>query len=433
MELADDLEGITTLMRMHVEIRNYSRFKKVYRNSFVARNAVQFLLNQGLVDDREEAVDLCQMMIDRGLMLHARDKDDSKKRPFTDGGDLYRFTEDMNASSFVAQNGAGNGDVTHTGKLGCKFSFASHTCHNSLILDLSLAEEIETAVAQGDMVMRKAAFEKLRARVKEQVGQGASEWDLTQSIAVGDIPMSVYRRQRPWGVENTRMDGTLAESPLTFVNNILRFSQRSKWESDFDDGVGVESIEIEGEKESMLSISEEALSSRIESRIRADRPRQSRATPGAENTDTGNGTGTGKSSASMLGDGSSSQRDNSGVEDSGSRGSYMNDPLNLQNPNNLVNSNINDFLSTVDLAGIPENMSVGYLNDPGRQTALSHLRKQMMASMPDQCMLCNTDLATPGDIRFCPCCAMVACAACVSRRVFELSSRTIVSVRYYIP
>lgn len=119
-----------------------------------------------------------------------------------------------------------------------------------------------------------------------------------------------------------------------------------------------------------------------------------------------------------------------GDTDGGGDGTSFNDPTSSLNPNNLngPNSSLNNFLSTVDLAGIPENMSVGYLNDPGRQTALSHLRKQMMASRPDECMLCNTDLATPGDIRFCPCCAMVACAACVGRRVFELSSRKVVSV-----
>jgi len=31
---------------MHVEIRNYSRFKRIFPNCFVASNAVDFLLNQ---------------------------------------------------------------------------------------------------------------------------------------------------------------------------------------------------------------------------------------------------------------------------------------------------------------------------------------------------------------------------------------------------
>ena len=47
MDLDGDLEGIATLVRMNLEIRNYSRFKRIYTNCFVASNAVDFLLNQG--------------------------------------------------------------------------------------------------------------------------------------------------------------------------------------------------------------------------------------------------------------------------------------------------------------------------------------------------------------------------------------------------
>jgi hypothetical protein len=36
----------TPRQRMHVEIRNYSRFKRIFPNCFVASNAVDFLLNQ---------------------------------------------------------------------------------------------------------------------------------------------------------------------------------------------------------------------------------------------------------------------------------------------------------------------------------------------------------------------------------------------------
>lgn len=223
------------------------------------------------MDDRTEAVGMCNLMIERGLLAHARDKDEasSKKRPFVDGGDLFRFSDDTGPASRISDQAAGNGDMTHTGKLGCKFSFAPHTCHNSLILDLSLAEEIESAVAQGDMATRKITFEKLRARVKECVTQGAAGWDLTQSITVSDVPMNVFSKQRPWGIQNTRMDGTLAESPQTFVSNILRFSQRSKWESNFDDGVSVESIDLEGEHDSLIGLTEAQVTARIAARVRA--------------------------------------------------------------------------------------------------------------------------------------------------------------------
>lgn len=63
-----------------------------------------------------------------------------------------------------------------------------------------------------------------------------------------------------------------------------------------------------------------------------------------------------------------------------------------------------------------------------RQHALAHLRKQMMLSNPQECMLCQTNFDSSADIRFCPCCAMVSCASCVSKRVFEVVSRQVVSV-----
>lgn len=43
-------------------------------------------------------------------------------------------------------------------------------------------------------------------------------------------------------------------------------------------------------------------------------------------------------------------------------------------------------------------------------------------------MLCSADFGSQREIRFCPCCAMVSCAACVARRVFEVASRQMVSV-----
>ena len=89
---------------------------------------------------------------------------------------------------------------------------------------------------------------------------------------------------------------------------------------------------------------------------------------------------------------------------------------------------LNFFLETVEQASVPSNTPIAFLNDPDRQHALAHLRKMMMMSNPQECMLCATDFKSQGEIRFCPCCSMVSCAACVARRVFEVSSRQMVSV-----
>lgn len=70
-------------------------------------------------------------------------------------------------------------------------------------------------------------------------------------------------------------------------------------------------------------------------------------------------------------------------------------------------------------------MSIAFLNDSERQFALAHLRKQMMAAHPMECMRCDTPFQSQADIRFCPCCAVVSCVSCVSRRVFEVVSRQV--------
>lgn len=47
-------------------------------------------------------------------------------------------------------------------------------------------------------------------------------------------------------------------------------------------------------------------------------------------------------------------------------------------------------------------MAIAFLNDPERQHALAHLRKQMMASNPQECMLCQSFFDSSADIRCCP-------------------------------
>src|SRR5690606_9993990 len=73
-------------------------------------------------------------------------------------------------------------------------------------------------------------------------------------------------------------------------------------------------------------------------------------------------------------------------------------------------------------------MPIGFLNDPERQHALGHLRNQMLQASPMECMICDSPFQSSADYRFCPCCATIACQACVSKRVFEVVSRQIVSV-----
>ncbi len=56
---------------------------------------------------------------------------------------------------------------------------------------------------------------------------------------------------------------------------------------------------------------------------------------------------------------------------------------------------------------------------------LIHVAPQMMLSGPEECMLCQEWFESSSEIRFCPCCAMVCCYACVRKRAFEVVSRQV--------
>lgn len=58
MAVEDDLVGIVNLMRVHLEIRNRSFLKRVYRDCFIGMDAVDFLVMQGFADSRKQAVEL---------------------------------------------------------------------------------------------------------------------------------------------------------------------------------------------------------------------------------------------------------------------------------------------------------------------------------------------------------------------------------------
>jgi hypothetical protein len=55
----------------------------------------------------------------------------------------------------------------------------------------------------------------------------------------------VYEKTRPrGGFKNIKMTGVIGESPKEFVRGILSFERRKQWESNFEDGVVVETIDI---------------------------------------------------------------------------------------------------------------------------------------------------------------------------------------------
>jgi len=160
-----DIVGIMALLRNHIEIRNRSWMKTVYRDCFIGSEAVDFLVSQGLADTREIGVQICRKMQSKNLIKSANNSESSK---FVDSYQYYRFSEDDAVSSVLGTSKAGNSNGFFPGQGGCKFSFPPHTVHNSLVIDIGLAEEIERAVAGASLESRLHAIKKLRARVREQ-------------------------------------------------------------------------------------------------------------------------------------------------------------------------------------------------------------------------------------------------------------------------
>lgn len=215
--------------------------KRVHRDCFLGSDAVSFLITHGFSDTRADAVVFGQTMINKNFIKHASDP----KRRFCDAYMYYRFADDESEASVLAPSNGGNGRGVYYGQGGCKFSFAPHTAHNSYVLDIALAEEVERAVAGASVESRAHAFAKLRARIREEAANDGSDWILTQHTEVNQVSLNVYERARPKGdFKNVRLTGLVAQSPKSFVEGLLDLTRRGQWDSMFSDGVVVEAVEL---------------------------------------------------------------------------------------------------------------------------------------------------------------------------------------------
>ena len=92
---------------------------------------------------------------------------------------------------------------------------------------------------------RLLTFQKLRDRVKEVFNEDAPNWSLAQSQEVHDTVIAVYQRKRPRGdFKNLKMTGTVGSGPREWIQGIMGFDMRKQWESQFEDGVVVEGIDL---------------------------------------------------------------------------------------------------------------------------------------------------------------------------------------------
>jgi intracellular sulfur oxidation DsrE/DsrF family protein len=221
------------------------------------------------------------------------------------------------------------------------------------------------------------------------------EWVLSQSssVSVNQTKISVFHRRRG-GVEGVKMTGMVGESPCAFVKGVVDFTTRKHWEGMFEDGIVVQPIDT-GEPLNALIL-----------------------TPPTTPLEGGDGGGKGekgeggKSSVTPKGKLSMASRLFTSPFSGGGAKKKVEMPLpesfheQAKSLCPAVARNTDDvlsFLQTVDIAGVPRGMAIAFLNDPERQHALTHLRKQMMLSRPMECMLCQrTFEKSLSDIRFCP-------------------------------
>lgn len=391
-----ELRELVNLLRHHVEIRNRSFMRNVYRDCFIGSDAVDFLLSQGFAKDRKEGVSIGKLMLKKSLIRHVS----GTSSRFQDAYLYYRFQEDDLETSCLSPSSAGHGN--HGIKLGhggCKFSFCSHTANNSYVMDIALAEEIERAVAGASIEARAVAFSKLRSRVKEQASPDAPGWNLAQSSEINKVKISIYQRKRPRGdFKNVKMTGTAPESAKNFIRGIMSFDKRKRWENMFEDGVIVEEIDIGEDAPAIFQDDERSTPKRILSRNNSFRG--TNVTPSS-------------SPSPILTLSNMERLSRSSGQDAGASPEL---------------DAVQTFLNTVDLAGVPANTPIGCLNDPERQHTLAHLREQMLLFNPKDCMVCKTVFESAAHMRFCPCCAKVTCGMCVSKRIFEVISRKVVNV-----
>lgn len=112
MDIDADLPGIANLMRTHIEIRNRSFMKRVYRDCFIGSDAVDFLVTQGFADTRKQAVDIGQKLIASSFIRIVT----GKRKKFQDAYLYYRFMEDDYEFACLSPNHAGNGSGTYLGQ-----------------------------------------------------------------------------------------------------------------------------------------------------------------------------------------------------------------------------------------------------------------------------------------------------------------------------
>ena len=238
-------EKLVRELRLGIEIRNRSSMKRIYKNCFVASDAVTFLVKAGHAPSRGAAVTRCRELANKGLL---RNVSSTNTFPFKDANLYYRFQQDEEQNNALLREvslGTAANSGVGTGK---DWGFAPHTAHNSLVLDLVFAQRLERDLqATADLATRAAALKALRDRVRAEVHPQSPGWDSMKTTTINGTRSRVWTRARPRGdFTNLKTEGAINVSPEEFLRTFLDFSKRRKWDSmgTESDGTIVEAVYI---------------------------------------------------------------------------------------------------------------------------------------------------------------------------------------------
>lgn len=296
MPCTKEEKEVALLMRRDVEIRNRQQLRVVCENALQGSAMVSWLVSSGRSSNRRQAAQVCQRLLATKLVVAVgalggetsfRDADTALYRFWCDepsqGGLLQtvglpqcRFKlEDLELSvvneeeedeedEALASSRPSSFDDSDGIDEDDRWEFAAHTSHNSLALDIGLAEDIAACSlaikrlkrcagnksASHSLEIRAAErLRTLRRNVRRVLSREALGWTRVRMLANGAV---VSRRSRePRGHYYTvRTDGIVAgATPADFASDFLNFNKRARWEPSFADGLVVEDGVLESETE----------------------------------------------------------------------------------------------------------------------------------------------------------------------------------------